>query len=425
MAFTVDIRGNASHLEKTLGLAKSSLLDLGNVAKAGVAGLAALGAAGAAGLGAFVISSSKAAADIEDLAIQFEVLTGSVEKSKDLISQFREEEKKSALSTQDYAAAAKGLLANNVAYEDILPTLRMIGDVSMGNATRFDRVAYAMGQISSKTRLLGTETLQLQESGFNPLQQMMKMTGESYDSLLKKQEQGKISYQDVAAAMKFATSEGGLFYKAIEKGSASTSAKINQFGAAVTQLKVAFGTGFNDGLKIALDATNKYLPQLEGKFTEAGQIVGGAIAKAVEGDSSRLAAVGGYIGEVMLAGFKATFLKGMDELGVGIRQAIPTALNELYSGASLATGGSGEVRLSTSGAKADSFESRLATALTQLQNSPNLAAMRSANATDQSKDYAQSLIDKEKMQQATKEGVKEGMKEVWYSLDQGGARFGN
>ena len=95
MAFTVDIRGNATHLEKTLKNVNARIDKLGsNIMKGGIAGLATLGVAGAAGLTAFVVSSSKAAASIEDLSIQFEVLTGSAEKSKELIRQFREEEKK-------------------------------------------------------------------------------------------------------------------------------------------------------------------------------------------------------------------------------------------------------------------------------------------------------------------------------------------
>jgi tape measure domain-containing protein len=314
MAFTVDIRGNASHLEKTLGLAKGRIMELGNVAKTSVAGLAGLGLAGAAGLGAFIVTSSQAAASIEDLGIQFEVLTGSAQKSKELLAQFREEEKKSALSTQDYAEGAKLLLANNVEYKSLMPILRMIGDVSLGNAERFGRLSLAMAQISAKGKLAGGELNQLAESGFNPLQIIAEKTGKSYEELFKLMEARKVTVAHVMTALKSATSEGGRFYQAINKGSAGTTAKINQTKAAVTQLQVAFGTGFNEGLKDALDATNNFLPQLEVKFTEVGDIIGSAISKSVQGNTAELAAVGAFMGEVVFNGFKAFYLKGFDEL---------------------------------------------------------------------------------------------------------------
>ena len=309
MGFTVDIKGNASHLDKTLKGVESSLRSVGNFASSVIKPMAGIGAVGGAAMTAFVLASSKAAADIEDLGIQFEVLTGSVSKSKQLLEQFREEEKKSALSTLDYAEGAKLLLANNVAYEELLPTLRMVGDVSMGNSERFGRVALALGQISSKSKLAAQETNQLAESGFNPLQQMMKMTGQSMADLLKKQEDGQISFKDVAQAMKFATSEGGMFYKAIEKGSVGANAKLNQLSAAVTQLQVAFGTGFNNGLKIALDATNSFLPQMQQKFTDFGFYIGEAIKSGVDGNMEKLQAVGEVIGSAVGAGVPIGFEK--------------------------------------------------------------------------------------------------------------------
>lgn len=329
MAFTVDIRGNASHLEKTLKSVKGNLTDLGGAGvKAVTTGLAAMGAAGAAAIGAFIVTSSQAAASIEDLAIQFEVLTGSAAKSKELLAQFREEEKKSALSTQDYAEGAKLLLANNVQYEKLLPILRMVGDVSLGNSERFGRLSLAMAQISAKGKLAGQELNQLAESGFNPLQIIAEKTGKSYEELFKMMEAREITVEHVMQALKSATSEGGRFYQAIQKGSAGTTAKLNQTQAAVTQLQVAFGTGFNEGLKDALDAANSFIPKLESKFIEAGQIVGSAITESIQGDTEKIVAIGSYVGEVFSEAFKAAMQKLKGEIGNAfVNEAIKMTLD--------------------------------------------------------------------------------------------------
>jgi tape measure domain-containing protein len=304
-----------AQFRKGLSSASAGLEKFGKASMAaGAAGVAAIGALSVAGMVGFVKSSSKAAATIEDLTIQFGVLTSSASKAQQLIKAFREEEKKSALSTEDYGEGAKKLLANNVAYEKVIPTLKMLADVSLGNSERFGRLSLAFGQISAKGKLAGQELNQLAESGFNPLQQMAEKTGESYESLFKKMEGREISVQDVTNALKDATSEGGRFYKAIDKGSAGTNAKINQTKAAITQLQVAFGTGFNDGLKNALDAISKFLPQMEDKFKTAGSFVGMAITDAVSGDGAKFTLIGEYIGTAIAEGMKI----GVKKAGGGV-----------------------------------------------------------------------------------------------------------
>ena len=327
MAFTVDIRGNASHLEKTLKSVKGSLTDLGGAGvKAATAGLAAMGAAGAAALGAFVVTSSNAAASLEDLTVQFEVLTGSAKKAQELLKLFREEEKKSSLSTEDYANVTKELLANRVAYEDILPTIKMLGDVSMGNSEKFASLGRAFAQTTAAGRLMGQEVLQFVNAGFNPLAQIAQDTGKSMADLKKEMEDGKISVQMVRQAFINATSAGGLFYKAIDKGSSTTSAKLNQTQAAVTQLQVAFGTGFNEGLKDALDATNNFLPKLESKFMEMGDTLGIALSNAVQGDTKLFGLIGTFIADLIVAGMKATIVNSLDTLGSGMGKNISASL---------------------------------------------------------------------------------------------------
>jgi tape measure domain-containing protein len=315
MGFTVDIKGNASHLDKTIKNVKTSLSAIGSVATTAATSLAGIGVAGGAAMAAFIITSSKAAADVEDLGIQFEVLTGSAKTAAELMKTFRDEEKKSALSLSDYANAAKTMLAFGTSLDDVTPSLRMLGDVSMANSERFGSLALAFAQTTAAGRLMGQEVLQFVNAGFNPLEQISRDTGRSMQDLKKDMEDGAITVDMVKQAFVSATSEGGRFYKAIDKGSASTNAKLNQLSAAATQLRVAFGTGFNEGLKDALDATNTFLPQLEKQFTIAGTLIGDAISEGVNGNTDKLADVGVLIGDIIIVGMKAAFITGMNSLG--------------------------------------------------------------------------------------------------------------
>jgi len=421
MAFTVDIKGNASHLDKTLKGVNASLNAIGSMATTGLKSLAGIGLAGGAAMTAFIVSSSKAAADVEDLAIQFEVLTGSEKKAAELMKVFRDEEKKSALNLSDYANAAKTMLAFGTSLDDVTPSLRMLGDVSMGNSERFGSLALAFAQTTAAGRLMGQEVLQFVNAGFNPLEQISRDTGRSMAQLKKEMEDGAISVEMVKKAFVNATSEGGRFYKAIDKGSGGTNAKLNQLGAAVTQLQVAFGTGFNEGLKDALDAANNYLPQLEKKFKESGQIVGNSISLAVEGNAQQLGLVGEYIGEVILAGIEAAVVIGFNKIMNIGNNVLKATGGELATGASLLTGGDGG-NYAAQFTKGKPIAPTITRAISQVSQSETLKELRKNNARLQDsidmKDFGKTT------KEATKEGVKEGMKEIWYSLETG-AKFSN
>jgi hypothetical protein len=188
MALTIKIRADASHFKKTIAgieVQASGLTGvMGKLATSQAAFGAALAAAaaGAVALGAglaFIKDASGKAAGMESLTGQFEVLTGSAAKAKDLIKTFRDEAVKSPLNVQDYATAARGFMSYGVEAEKVLPILKMIGDVSMGNAERFGLLSYAMAQVASNTTLKGDDLRQLVEQGFNPLAVISEKTGRS------------------------------------------------------------------------------------------------------------------------------------------------------------------------------------------------------------------------------------------------------
>jgi tape measure domain-containing protein len=314
MALTVKIRADASHFKKTIagievqasgltgvmGKLGSSIPVMGAALTAAAVAASALGASLA-----FIKSASGAAAGMETLQVQFEVLTKSADKAKGLIKSFREEAIKSPLSVEDYAQAGKTLMAFGISADETLPILKTLGDVSMGNAERFGSLALAFAQTQAAGRLMGQEVLQFVNAGFNPLQEISRKTGRSMIELKKAMEDGAISSAMVTDAFKSATSAGGLFYGALEKGASTTEGKIAKFNDTILGLKVSFGTGFNEGLKSALDSMNVSLPQFEARFTQFGQTIGRGITNAVKGDYDIFVKIGVVIGEAIKAGIKS------------------------------------------------------------------------------------------------------------------------
>lgn len=154
----------------------------------------------------------KLAAEAQQAETGFRVFLGSGEDAKQLMQEIRDFALVTPLTSPQLQQAASMLLGYGVAGEQVMPTLRMLGDISRGSAQRLDLLALAIGQVVSKGRLMGNELKQLTEQGFNPLQIISEKTGISIGDLMKRMEEGGISSQNVLEALKAATSEGGRFF---------------------------------------------------------------------------------------------------------------------------------------------------------------------------------------------------------------------
>ena len=97
----------------------------------------------------------------EQLNIQFEVFTGNASKANELLTQMRSFASVTPFNTQQIADASAQLMSYGVAAENVMGLISMLGDVSSGVPEKFQRLSYAMGQISVMGRLQGQELRQL------------------------------------------------------------------------------------------------------------------------------------------------------------------------------------------------------------------------------------------------------------------------
>lgn len=324
MSLTVKIRADASQFEKTMAKVKTATANVSSGLSKAAVGVGAFAAA-LVGLKSAAFSSdrlfselkasSQAASDMEMLSVQFETLTGSADKAAKMIGEFRKEATKSPLSTADYANAAKELLATGTALEEVMPILKMIGDVSMGNSERFSNLARAFSQTAQAGNLMGTELLQFINAGFSPLYQISQKTGLSIKELKKQMADGAISADMVTEAFRDATRQGGLFFRAIEKGGNTFSGQAAQLKDGIQTLRIGFGEGLNQGLVYGMKALGKNLPALLPAAQAIGKNLGVAITQAIQGDASIFMQLGVVIGEAIFAGILTIFQQAAPRIG--------------------------------------------------------------------------------------------------------------
>jgi tape measure domain-containing protein len=171
-------------------------------------------------------------AEMQSLDKTFEVLLGNKEKADTMLVEIKNIALKSPLSVSDTAKAAQTLLGFNIEAERIISILEQIGNISMGDAGKFNSLTLAFAQMSSTGKLMGQDLMQMINAGFNPLTEISAKTGKSIGDLKKEMEGGAISAEMVADAFRSASTEGGKFAGMMEAQSEGIAGLKASLGSA-------------------------------------------------------------------------------------------------------------------------------------------------------------------------------------------------
>jgi tape measure domain-containing protein len=330
LSSTIKLKLDSSSVKRGIKGIKRGFTNMGksvaNMAT-GVAKFAtAIGAAVAAlaiyQAGKFFADSVKAAADFEALSVSFEVLTGSATKASKILKEIKKFGAETPLTQKDLTTQTQKLLNYGIALDEIMPSLKMLGDVSGGDSTKLDSLATAFGQVASAQKMQGQDLMQFINAGFNPLNEIAARTGQTMGELRDEMSKGNISFEMVRQAFADATGEGGKFNNMLVRISKTTAGKLSNLVDNVDALKIALGTGFNEGLNVGLDALNEFLPKWEAGFKDLGEKTGNAIARTFKGDSLPFQ----QIKKLTLAFFDALFAQVGEMLAGYITQGVMKGL---------------------------------------------------------------------------------------------------
>lgn len=312
---------------------KSGIEKLGSIAKTGLKVTAtAIGAVSGA-FGAAVLSGVKYNSQMEQYITSFGTMLGSAEEATKLVNNLKEMGAKTPFETSDLAKASQTLLAFGTSAEDLLPTLQMLGDVSQGNKERFDSLTLAFAQVGSAGKLSGQDLLQFVNAGFNPLNEISKMTGESMAELKERMSAGGVSAEEVAEAFKHATSEGGQFYQAMEAQSQTFNGQMSTLKDNAMSFIGELTQGVTNTLKDSvLPTVNGWLEQLQSAFTSNGvEGVVTAFGSILADACTKLAQAAPGVVDLAV-GFIQSFIKGIGDNAPQLIQAAKQIVGALADG---------------------------------------------------------------------------------------------
>lgn len=230
--------------------------------------LAVIGGVGV--LKSLVSDITRVRMEIDSVGKSFEALLKSEDKANEMIGGLKELSIKSGLNTY---GAAQTLLGFNVDAEKVIPSLKSIGDITMGNNEKFSSMTLAFAQMSAAGRLLGQDLLQMINAGFNPLQVISEKTGKSMADLKKEMEKGAISSEMVADAFTLATSEGGRFYNMLEKQNSGIRGEKNKRDAALKESLNEIGKANEELIAGSYRITTKLIENYE----TIGKVIAGLV----------------------------------------------------------------------------------------------------------------------------------------------------
>lgn len=243
---------------KTTANLTKEITSVGNTAANVFAGLVTTASGGIVALGKVGIDYN---AQIESYVTNFTTMLGDAEKAAMKVDEIKTMAAKTPFGLSDLASATQTLLAFGIESDKTTGIMKQLGDISLGNAERFQSLTLAFSQATSAGKLAGQDLLQMINAGFNPLSQLVDETGLSVGQLKeimsglsgeakeamrktaglteygrKLISQGYISAEDLAYALDLATRKGGQFFGGMESASKTVSGLISTLQDDATAL---------------------------------------------------------------------------------------------------------------------------------------------------------------------------------------------
>lgn len=243
----------------------------------------------AAGVGAVIAALTpavKAASDLEQLTISFETFLGSAEKAKQVIGDLKQFEASTPFEAEQVNQAGRALLAFGFSTEELIPTLRAVGDVAAGTGKDFNELVLIYGKAKAQGLIQGEELNQLAEAGIPIYAELGKVLGVAESKIRKMGEEGKISFNDLEKVFQNLTGEGGRFNNLMEKQSKSLGGLYSTLKSQVMGFLAQVGTAIAPLLKELLTV-----------FINIGEHVGKVVIPVLKGFVDRQMA--------LLRGFKS------------------------------------------------------------------------------------------------------------------------
>ena len=340
-ALTFKVGGDTSGLGRAVSKAKGMLSGLGSAAKnlaigGAVAGsLAAIGAA---------FRGVKLAADMEQVAVAMEVMTGSAEKGNRAIEALMKFSDETPLNPEEVVSAGRALIAFGTDADDVVGVLRKVGNVASGVGAPLGELAEIYGKAQVSGRLFGEDINQLAGRGIPIQKELAKVLGTSTSNIKKLVSDGKVGFPELEKAFSNMSAEGGQFAGMLDKQSKTFSGVFSTLVGKFNGLLRDVGVGLMQSLKPVLKELVEFIDQNKEGAKALGQNIANAVMIIVS--AFKTDKFGELVKQSFLYAGKSlvnTVIEGFAMAGVVLIEAVKgvgAMMKEIFSPENLKSAGS-------------------------------------------------------------------------------------
>lgn len=213
--------------------------------------------AGVGAVGALSRKVVQVGGDAENLQIAFRAIIGDAQRADKLLTDLRQFSAATPFTGTQVQSASQKLLTV-VSPDEIVNTLRRIGEVASGTKSDLSELTTIYQQVLSKGKFQAEEMLQFAERGIPIQKALAEVLGVQVSEVAKLGSEGKIAGEAVVAAFKRMADAGGQFNGIMEKQSRT-----------VTGLASTMQDGFEASLKTVYDKLNPALLAVLGSINSA------------------------------------------------------------------------------------------------------------------------------------------------------------
>jgi tape measure domain-containing protein len=182
----------------------------------------------------------KLAQEMEQAEIAFNVVIKDLETTKKLITDLNKFSDVTPFEPGEIRLVGQMLVQTGMAIEDILPNIRMLGDLAAGAGGDINEITRAFIKMRSEGKLQGEveEIFQTQRVPLRALAEQAGITGEKWVEMRKK---GELTFDLISKLLADATKDGGMFFGAMEQQSRSAAGLYSTLIGKVKALATAMG----------------------------------------------------------------------------------------------------------------------------------------------------------------------------------------
>ncbi len=249
-----------------------------------VAGIAA-GAIALRAMAGAIKGIIQAAGKFEQVNVAFEVMFGSVELAKRKLEELQDFATRTPFTLPGVEAAARSLVAVGFTAEELLPTLKTLGDISAGlgrGEEGLRRLILNLGQVKAQAKLTGRELRDFAILGVPILESLADILGKNVAEIQQLTQAGEISSDLVIQAFENMTKEGGRFNNLMEKMNRTAFGLFSNLKDEITLVQREIGGALLPVIRDVLNLLIK-VSRVIREIVEAnrGAVVGGIIGVGV------------------------------------------------------------------------------------------------------------------------------------------------